>query len=101
MSNKLGLTGILTPIGEFIECSYGNHCEIAVSIPQEEEMKCIYFSSNLSDVNSSLLFFNEDITNEQLRWLIFNHKKLDKKQRLEWKKYIKSKIERGSNIANY
>ena len=52
-----GLTGILRPNGEFLECDYSNHGLIAQDIPVEEEMECIYFSGS-DDGESSVLYFN-------------------------------------------
>lgn len=89
---KSGLTGILRPNGIFVECDYGNHCEIAEKIDKSEEMDCIYFSSNLYDIKSSLLYLNEDITNKQLMFFIKNIKSLDETQYKLWVEYIKIKI---------
>lgn len=87
-----GLTGILRPNGEFIECEYEKHYYVALKIPKEEELSCIYFSSNVYDIKDSLLFFSEDITKEQLKWFITNLDKLDKTQYEKWIEYINSKI---------
>lgn len=83
-----GLTGLLRPNGVFLECSYGNHCVIAETIPIEEEMNCIYFSSN-ENVESSLLFFCDNPTKKQYQFIIQNLDKLDTTQYNLWIKYIK------------
>lgn len=86
-----GLTGILRPTGEFISCSYGNHGTIAVTIPTEEELDCIYFSA--SDNNKeSILYLNENITKNQMKWFIGNLDNLDTNQYNIWKEYITNKI---------
>lgn len=95
--NELGLTGVLRPTGEFLACSYGNHGVIAKNIPQEEEMDCIYFSSsseNNGTDNYSIIYFNTEITKDQLTWIINNISKLDKAQYKCWVNYIQKKIKR-------
>lgn len=86
-----GVTGILRPNGEFIDCEYGNHCVIAITIPKEEDELCIYFSSSiksLGDDNNSIIYFSDTVTKEQLLWIMKNIEKLDKKQYKKWVKYI-------------
>lgn len=90
-----GITGVLRPNGKLLSCTYGNHGVIAESIPLEEEMDCIYLSSSIETNNSdemSLLYFNENITKEQLEWFIKNIDKLDNKQYSIWVAFIKEKM---------
>lgn len=84
-----GITGILRPNGEFLSCNYGNHGLIATTIPQEEEMSCIYFSSSNID---SLLYLNDEITKEQLKWVIHHINEFDEEQCKIWKDYMHNKI---------
>lgn len=86
-----GLTGILRPNGEFLECDYSNHGLIAQDIPVEEEMECIYFSGS-DDGESSVLYFNKSITNQQLEWFMKNIYDLDKSQYNLWMSFIQGKI---------
>lgn len=90
-----GLTGVLRPNGVFLSCTYGNHGVIAENIPIEEEMDCIYLSSsmetNLND-EQSLLYFNDEITKEQLMWFFKNINNLDDKQYSLWISFIKNKL---------
>lgn len=92
---KKGITGVLRPNGQLLECSYGNHGVIAENIPIEEEMDCIYLSSSVESDNTdemSILYFNNEISKEQLKWFFDNINRLDKKQYLLWTQFIKDKI---------
>lgn len=84
-----GLTGILRPNGEFLKCDYGNHCFIAKTIPKEEEMDCIYFSSNVENIKSSLLFFNKNPTKEQYLFIVKNLNNFDETQYCLWVDYVR------------
>ena len=90
MKKEKGITGILRPNGEFLMCSYGNHCVIATKIPKEEENDCIYFSS---DDNYSVIYFNENLTTKQFQWLVNNIDLLDDVQYKCWKSYINKLLE--------
>lgn len=86
-----GITGILRPNGKFVDCNYGNHCAIAIEIPEEEGEFCIYLSSSYESLNNydnSTIYFSETVTKAQLKWLMMNIDKLDKKQYEIWLKYI-------------
>ena len=48
----VGITGILRPNGELVACDYGNHCTIAIDIPEEEGEECIYLSSSKNEDNT-------------------------------------------------
>lgn len=89
-----GITGILRPNGELLSCNYGSHGVITKSIPIEEELECIYLSSGLELNNDelSLIYFNDNITREQLDWFFKNLNKLDDIQYLLWTSYINKKI---------
>ena len=87
----MGVSGILRPNGVFIPCSYGNHGLAAGMIPEKETEFCIYLSSGIEaglDESSSLIYFNEKITRQQLQWLFIHYFKLDKTQRKALYKYI-------------
>lgn len=86
-----GLTGILRPTGEFIPCNYGNHGVISVTIPTEEELDCIYFSGSYNN-RESILYLNENLTNQQIKWFIENIDYLDETQYNVWKEYINKKV---------
>ena len=89
-----GFTGILRPNGIFVSCDYGNHCTIAIDIPQEEEISCIYFSSSIKSMgndNNSVIYFCEEVTKNQLLWIMENIDGLDDKQYEIWIDYIKKR----------
>ena len=89
-----GITGILRPNGEFISCDYGNHCVIAKNIPTKEEELCIYFSSSIKSIGTdknSIIYFSNNITQEQLLWIIRNISKLDLNQYIIWINYVKGR----------
>lgn len=90
MINK-GLTGILRPTGEFVSCDYGNHGVIAVTIPTEEELDCIYFSASYNS-KESILYLNENITKNQFKWFVEHINDLDENQYNIWKDYINKKV---------
>ena len=87
-----GITGILRPNGEFVSCNYGNHCTIAIDIPEEEGEFCIYlsssFDSSLNSYENSTIYFPTTVTKAQLLWLMKNIDTLDVKQYEVWIKYI-------------
>lgn len=72
-----GLTGILRPNGEFLECKCSEHYVIAKKIPKEEEEECIYLSSSEND---SLIYFSKTVTKAQEEWIRNNMDKFDDKQ---------------------
>lgn len=99
----IGITGILRPNGIFVSCDYGSHCTIAVDIPKDEDDYCIYFSSSMKitgNAEKSIIYFCNEITINQLIWIIKNNNKFDKKQLNIWKKYIKDRIIYGKQTKN-
>lgn len=86
-----GITGILRPTGEFISCKYGNHCVIAIDIPKEEDELCIYLSSSIESIGNdenSIIYFCDNVTKEQLIWIMKHIDELDNTQYNMWIKYI-------------
>lgn len=85
----MGITGILRPTGEFLACNYRNHGVTAKRIPKNEEMKCVYFSSDVEENGStiSIVYFPDRLTILQLFWFIRNENQLDSTQLDLWREF--------------
>lgn len=68
-----GVCGILRPNGVFIGCDYGKHHTIVEYIPEDEEDKVIFFSSDGIKgsvyTQSWLNIINKPLTIEQVNWI--------------------------------
>ena len=85
-----GITGILRPNGTFVYCSYGKHCVISQSIPEEEGDLCAFFSSSMKadkNTRNSCVYLPTHLTRGQQRWIKSNYKYLDECQKCDLIQY--------------
>lgn len=81
-----GLTGVLLPDGKFLDCTYKEHGVILKNLSPYQEKTSIYFSSaNLNPESESLVYFGEEMTSEQKRWMLFHYHKMDPVQKKMYK----------------
>ena len=73
-----GITGVLLPDGKFLDCTYKEHGVILKNLSPYQEKNSVYFSSaNLNTDSESLVYFGEEVTSEQKRWIMLHYLKLD------------------------
>lgn len=77
-----GITGVLLPDGKFLDCTYKEHGVILKNLSPYQEKTSVYFSSaNLNTESQSLVYFGEEVTSEQKRWILLHYLKLDPAQK--------------------
>lgn len=89
-----GVSGILRPDGVFISCSYGNHGQAASEITEEDMEISIYLSSGIETTEtdeSSIIYFNGEMTKEQKKWFFDNYDSLDKTQKKYFLDFLQDK----------
>ena len=77
-----GITGVLLPDGKFLDCTYKEHGVILRNLSPYQEKNSVYFSSaNLNSESQSLVYFGEEVSSEQKRWIFLHYLKLDPLQK--------------------